>query len=77
MKYYDIDKKCLTYIYKSSLWIDCTSLVKLIDSKNMHIKCVKKSKTYYFVEPTSNHVNFHEEDSNGRNCFIQDWVQKI
>jgi len=52
MKYHDIDKTG-KYVYKSSLWIDSTTIVKRIDSKNMHIKCVKKGKTYYFIEPTS------------------------
>ena len=52
MKYYDIEKSG-KYILKSSLWIDSTTQVTRIGSKNMHIKCVKKGKTYYFIEPTS------------------------
>lgn len=52
MKYHDIEKTG-KYVYKSSLWIDSTTIAKRIDSKNMHIKCVKKGKTYYFIEPSS------------------------
>jgi len=52
MKYFDIEKNG-KYTYKSSLWVDESTQVKLVNANHMHIKCVKKGKTYYFIEPTS------------------------
>ena len=51
MRYHDV--KDGKYIYKSSLWVDKDTLVRRIDAKNMHLKCVKKNRTYYFIEPSS------------------------
>ncbi len=52
MRYHDVGKDGKA-VYKSSLWVDKDTLVKRIDAKNMPLKCVKKNRTYYFIEPSS------------------------
>ena len=43
----------------------------------MAIKCVKKGETHYLIEPTSKYVNVRQEEQEGKNCFVKDWVDQI
>jgi len=60
-----------------SVWVDAGDEVKLVDQKNMQIKCVKKGETHYLIEPTTNYVNYAKEEKEGNNCFVTDWCKKI
>lgn len=74
IKYFSIDKKGRKEQLKS-VWLLPGDDVKLVDSKQMQIKCVKKGETHYLIEPTSKYINVRQEESEGRNCFVSDWVE--
>jgi len=56
IKYFSIEKNGAKTNRGSILICGCDE-VKLVQ-KTIHIKCIKKGRTYYLIEPTTKHVNY-------------------